>query len=522
MFTYHGVTFSAEEILKYLRKSRSDDVLLTVEEVLARHEKILDEWAERNIGEPIPECNTFREIVSGETISDRPEIQKILRMIEQPQYKAIVCVEVQRLSRGDLEDAGRLIKLLRYTNTFVITPQKAYDLNDEFDREMFERELKRGNEFLEYTKKIMQRGIIESVKDGNYVGSVAPYGYDKIFVTEGKKKVPTLQINEQEAEAVRMIFDMYVNEDMGMNNIARRLNDLCIPTRTGKLWQSYTIKDMLENVHYIGKVRRNWRKTITVVEDGEFVRMRPKSSPDNHLVFEGKHEAIISEELFKQARAKQGRNHKSKATTKVRNPLASLVYCQCGRAMSLRTYKENGKERSAPRLLCDNQAYCHTSSVTYDEVLEEVIKVLQNCIADFEIKLNADNRNNIEAHNNIVKRLEAKLQELKKKELSQWEKYAEEGMPKHVFDKLNEKVLREQEDVKNALLTAKETAPTVEDYEEKLCRFTDALEMLKNPDASAQDKNRLLKACIERIEYSRGKSNRWHQEPFTLDIKLKV
>ena len=265
MFSYHGVTFSAEELLKYLRKSRTDDPLLSVEEVLERHEKILDDWVERNIGGAVPESNTFREIVSGETIQARPEIQKALRLIEAPKYKAILTVEVQRLSRGDLEDAGRLIKLLRYTNTFVITPQKTYDLNDEYDRDAFERELKRGNEYLEYSKKIMLRGRLESVKEGNYIGSIPPYGYDKDFIVEGKKKYPTLKINEREADVVRMIYDLYVNQDMGKVNIAHRLNKLRVPTRKGDKWTQSAIKDMLENEHYIGKVKWNWRKCVTVV-----------------------------------------------------------------------------------------------------------------------------------------------------------------------------------------------------------------------------------------------------------------
>ena len=134
---------SPDELLLYLRKSRSDDPLLSVEEVLSKHETMLDEWCIRNMGGKVPEENKFREIVSGETIEDRPEIKKVLSLIESPKYKAIIVVEVQRLSRGDLEDAGRLIKLLRYTSTKVITPTKTYDLNEEYDRDFFERELKR-------------------------------------------------------------------------------------------------------------------------------------------------------------------------------------------------------------------------------------------------------------------------------------------------------------------------------------------------------------------------------------------
>lgn len=265
-----------EEILEYLRKSRADDPLLSVEEVLSRHEQILDEWAERNLGAKIPEENKYREVVSGETIADRPEVQEVLKKIESPKIKAILIVEVQRLSRGDLEDAGRLIKLLRYTNTLVITPQKIYDLRDEYDRDAFERELKRGNEYLEYQKKIMNRGKLLSVSQGNYIGSEPPYGYDKIWVTEGKRKCPTLAINEEEANVVRMIFDMYVNQDMGRPNICYRLDELGIKPPRGERWSHAGLKDLLENVHYLGKVKWNWRKTVTIVEDGEIIKTNPK------------------------------------------------------------------------------------------------------------------------------------------------------------------------------------------------------------------------------------------------------
>ena len=110
------------EVYEYDRKSRSDDPLLSVEEVLEKHGKILEEYAIKNLMGPIPEENKYREVGSGESLDSRPEILKLLKIIESPAVKAILVVDVQRLSRGDLEDAGRLIKLLRYTNTYVITP----------------------------------------------------------------------------------------------------------------------------------------------------------------------------------------------------------------------------------------------------------------------------------------------------------------------------------------------------------------------------------------------------------------
>lgn len=516
-----------EETLLYSRKSRTDDPTLTVEEVLAKHETILDETAERFIGGKVPEENRFREIVSGETIKDRPEIQKVLKMIESPRYKAILIVEVQRLSRGDLEDAGRLIKLIRYTNTLVITQHKVYNLQDEYDREAFERELKRGNEFLEYQKKIMTRGRLQAVKEGNYLGSIPPYGYDKTVVMDGKRKCHTLKINEAEADVVRMVFDMYVNQNIGTVTIAHHLNELGIKPRKTDFWQQESILPILNNVHYIGKVKWNWRKTINIVEDGEITKSRPKSRIEEYLVYDGKHEAIISEELFNAAQEKQGNNPRTKPKTELRNPLAGLMFCRCGRAMVYKAHIKKGKQKASPRYNCNNQVYCKTASCLYDEIIERIICVLEECVADFEMRIANDNSDAVKLHNNLIERLKSKLEELNKKEINQWEKYTEEEMPKHIFDMLNEKVLKEKEEVQQALCKAYESMPDPVDFEEKLMTFQNALEALKNPDVSVKYKNALLKACIERIEYFRSDTKEKTNSkrlatPIELDIKLKV
>ena len=551
MFRYNfAEQFKPDEILVYLRKSRSDDPTLTVEEVLAKHEAMLDEWAERNLGSKVPDENKFYEVVSGETIKERPEFQRVLQMIESPKYKAIMVVEVQRLSRGDLEDAGRLIKLLRYTNTYCITPPKTYDIRDEYDRDMFERELKRGNEFLEYTKKIMNNGRLLSVSQGNYIGSVPPYGYDKTWVMDGKRKCPTLKENKEQADVVRMIFDMYVNQDMGRTNIAHRLDELGIKPPKGKFWSPEALKDMLENVHYIGKVKWNWRKTVTIVEDGQIIKTNPKSKVGEYLIYDGKHEAIISEELFQAAREKQGRNHRTKSTTKIRNPLAGLLWCQCGRSMTLRTYKPH---KSEPRLLCTGQVHCKSGSCLYEEMIDRVCEILKQCIEDFEIRLKNDTGDSMKLHAKLIKNLEKRLQDLQAKELAQWEAQSDPDpanrMPPEIFKQLNAKLLKEKEEVQQALCNAYESMPNPVDYEEKLVRFKDALDAMLDPEADAQKKNRLLKACIERIEYTRERPQRlqsqqvryydreqkrtrsksplstggnWSNPPIELDVKLKV
>lgn len=504
MYYQPKIDFKPEEVIDYLRKSRSDDPLLTVEEVLSKHEAMLDEWAEKHLGAVVPEENKYREVVSGETIAERPEINRVLRLIESPRYKAVAVVEPQRLTRGDLEDIGRLMKLLKHTNTLVITPQRIYDLRDEYDWDAFERELKRGNDYLEYTKKILNRGRLLSVSQGNYVGNTAPYGYDKTFVTEGKRKCPILVPNKEEADVVRMMFDLYVNKDMGCTNICKKFDAMGIKPPKGEYWSANAVTKMLQNIHYIGKVKWNHRKTMTIVEEGEFKKTRPVAKVGEYLIYDGKHEAIIPEELFNAAQAKKGKNTRQKPNTKIRNPFAGLLWCKCGRAMSLRTYKNRD---AAPRLLCDGQTHCRTGSCLYTEIEDRVKVILSDCIKDFEVRLKNNEGDSVKLHMRLIKNLETKQKELEEKELAQWEAQADpdpaKRMPQHIFQQLNEKLLKEKEDVRQALCKAYESMPEPVNYEEKIAQFTEALNALNSHDVDAKTKNRLLKACIDRIEYHR-------------------
>lgn len=558
MYYRTPIDFAPEEVIDYLRKSQSDDPNLTVQEVLEKHETDLDEWDDRNfgIGKRVPQQNRFYEVVSGESLKDRSEMQKVLRLIESPRYRAVKVYDLQRLTRGDLEDVGRLMKLFKLTGTLIITtrPERIFDLRDEYDFEAVERDLKSGNSYLQYAKKVMGAGRLQSVARGNFIGSIAPYGFNKITVMDGKKKCPTLEENQEQADVVRMIFDMYVNQDMGCQSICNRLDSLNIKPPKGKHWSPPAMQDMLENIHYIGKVKWNWRKTVTIVEDSEIIKTRPKAKIGEYLIYEGRHDGIISEELFNAAQAKKGRNARVKPDTKVRNPLASILFCKCGRAMSYRTYKKkDGTERGPARLLCDGQQHCKSGSVIYDEMIDRVCSILEQCIEDFEIRLQNDTGDSAKLHAKLIKNLEAKLKALEAKELAQWEAQADpdedKRMPHHIFKQLNEKLLKEKDEIKEALCKAYESKPEPVDYQEKIMMFSDALNALRDPEVDAAEKNKLLKRCIERIEYSREKPQRieskqvryydkeqkrtrwksplktggnWTSPPIELDVKLKV
>lgn len=536
--------FLADEVSKYGRKSRTDDPLLSVEEVLAKHDKILDEYAEKYLGGPIPEKNVFREIKSSESIDDRPEMLRLLRLIESPKIKAILVVEVQRLCRGDLEDMGRLIKLLRYTDTYVITPHKIYDLRDEYDRDAFERELKRGNEYLEYTKKILNRGRLASVKEGNYIASKAPYGFERVTMKYDKRECHTLVEKKDEADVVRLIFDLYCNHNMGTTMICRKLESMGVKTKNGlSHWKPPVICDILENVHYIGKVRWNFRKTIKIVEDQEVKKLRQKAGTNEYLVFDGKHDPIISEELFNRAQEISGTKHRTKTDTTLKNPFSGLIHCKCGYKMGYNTYRQNGKLLGKPRLKCSNQVHCKSGSVFFDEMMDYICRTLEDCIEDFEMRIKNDQSNSVKLHKDLISNLEKKLKVLEDKEVLQWEAQydpdPDKRLPAPIFKKLNEKLLQEKSEIKRALCEAYESVPKPVDYENKILSFRTALNALQDSKVSVEDKNQYLKDIIERIDYVRPpvvritKENehlypedkfnkrRFHNEPWKATITLK-
>lgn len=491
-----------DQILIYLRKSRTDDPALTVSETVAKHETMLDDWCRRNLGELVPECNRFREVVSGETIAARPEVQKVLRLIEQPQFRAVLVVEPQRLSRGDLEDIGRLTKLLRYTSTIVITLQFIYDLTDERDREYFERELMRGNDYLQYSKRIMQNGLRLSAENGNYLGSTPPYGYRIAKIKEGKRKASTLAIVPEEAEAVRMMFRMYA-AGSGAATICKVLNDSGIRPRSADFWRPPVIYRILDNPHYIGLIRYDFRRMQKTVVDGEIKVIRRKRTDAG--LYPGKHPAIITQELWDSVQAARKARHLPpiRSHLDIQNPLAGIMYCQCGSVM-IKAAQLKGRNI---RIHCKDQARCGNAGCTVDVLMQMISDAIREEIADRTITEGIIGADDAELAAGKVKALTGRLAALEAKRESLWDKYAEDGMPKDIFDRLLARTESDISAVTDQLAAAKreaEITATSVTAQTSLHAALDALSV----DAPPKEANAMLRAVIERITYSRARQYR--------------
>lgn len=501
-----------DKYLVYLRKSRSDGESETVEDVLAKHETIIQEFAVKTFGSPIPESCIFREVVSGETIQDRPEINKLLDIIQNEPIKGVLTIEPQRLSRGDLSDCGTIIRAFRYTDTLIITPTKTYDLSDKFDRKFFEMELMRGNDYLEYIKEIMMRGRIASVNAGNFIGSVPPYGYNKVKIGKSYTLVPNA-----EADTLRMIFELCANEKLGTTMIANRLNELGIKPRKSSYWTNASVRDILRNPVYIGKIRWNWRKTIKKYENGDIITSRPKSDPESWMIVNGKHEPIISEDLFQAVQQRFGNTPRSKANHELANPFAGLIRCQCGKAM----VQQAQRKGIQTRIHCPYQKYCGNKSASCSDLEQVIIEGLNNIITDLKSKLN-NNKPEYNVNSEIINKLSKELNALETQQNKLYDLLEQGVYTSAVFVMRNEALAEKRKKLEEAFAKAKEISQTAVNYQEMIVSLSEAVDVIRNPDISPKRKNVLLRSVIKEIEYSRKKedSRSNYDPPISISISL--
>lgn len=505
----------------YLRKSRQDDQAETVEEVLAKHETILQEYCEREFGGRVPEENIYREVVSGESIAAREEVRKVLARIEDPTITGVVVVEPSRLSRGDLADCAKLINSLRFSHTIVYTPMMSYDLENKMERKFFQDELLRGNDYLEYTKEILARGRVAAIKRGCFISYAAPYGYDKAL----KGKDHSLEPND-DADTVRMIFALYTEDDLTPLQIAQKLNELKVRAPKGDKWVKDGVRYILTNVHYIGKVSYYKKRQTMVMEYGDLKKKTLKQPDDQVLIAEGIHDAIIDQETWEKAQAK-AHPPRVRSDLTLANPLARMLFCsKCGRTMKKKGYI-NGTE---DRYVCRTAPACFRS-VKVSYLLSALIFALENSeLPELESKVKNGDGNARKIQERLIAKLEKQMEEYRQQEDKQYELLEKGKYTEDVFDRRNADLRAKMEECQKALYKAKAEMPESVNYEERIIALKDAITMLKDPDATAEEKNRVLRVIVDRIEYTSlpgigsNKKDQYHKgpAPFTLDVKLRL
>lgn len=313
----------------YLRKSRADDAGESVEATIARHKKILSEFADKN---GIAIAESYEEVVTGDGLFVRPEMLRLLQDVEAGRYESVLCMDIDRLGRGGQKDAGIILEAFKYSGTKIATLDKTYDLENELDEELAEFKTFMSRRELKIITKRLRRGLRETVREGAYIAN-APYGYEKTVID----RRPSLKIKESEAYFVRMIFDLYVNQGLGCASIAETLNSLGAKPRRADHFYRTSVQHILCNPAMCGKIVWDRTKWIRKGKFGNDRCVRLRQPEDAWIVAKGLHEPIISEELFRQAQQiYHGRYHPPCNDGTIRNPLSGLVFCaRCKKPMQM-------------------------------------------------------------------------------------------------------------------------------------------------------------------------------------------
>ena len=494
----------------YLRKSRADveQEAAGGEDTLARHRRALLDLAAR---QRLTVTQIYEEVVSGETLAARPEMQKLLAAVDQGAFAGVLVMEVERLARGDTIDQGIVAQSFKYSDTKIITPLKTYDPNNEYDEEYFEFGLCMSRREYKTINRRLQRGRVASVNEGKWAAHIAPYGYRRKKLEH--EKGWTLEIVEDQAQWVRRMFEWYTQptewhgsrKQLGQSLIAKRLNSLGVPSPSGGIWTAPVIREILTNPAYIGMVRWGWRKNKKTVQDGVVVTSRPRSV--DCTVTQGIHPPIVDREIFEQAQERA--RHPSRPGPKqveIKNPLAGLVVCgSCGHSMVRRPY-QSGRQES---LIC---AYpgCTTVSSDLQVVEAAALAAMEKWLEDFRAEYTAQERPDTGPVEDALAALQKDLSQLDSQEARAYDLVEQGVYSSEVFLNRTRTISARREK-----LTAQ--ARQLQEELARLDHLADAREQIipqmqhvldVYPAATIAEKNHLLGSVLEKIEYRKTRRDR--------------
>lgn len=494
------INSNMEQYCIYLRKSRKDMEAesMGAGETLARHEKImLDLAKQRNliIG------RIYKEIVSGESISARPVMQELLQDVEEGLWKGVLVVEVERLARGNTIDQGIVAETFKYSSTQIITPTKNYDPNNEFDEEYFEFGLFMSRREYKTIRRRLHRGTIATIQEGKAVTS-APYGYEKYKL---KGKGYSYRIVEDKAKVVKMIFELYTS-GKNLGEIRSTLLQLGIKSPNGAdTWWKSTLQAVLCNITYTGKIKYIDKKTLKKRNElGKIVYVK-NPNPEVYIV-NGLHEPIIDEETFQKAQSIYKQHQLADTRTKeqfeLKNPLSTLIKCKvCGRTMKRLT----GGFDPNIRIGCRNY---DTSSSSLELVENKVLESLKIILNDYKLDLKKATEKQkldilIKNTNNQIEQLNQELDKSNSQKSKLYDLLEQGIYDNATFLERSNLLAQKLADITTKIQELNNLKAEYEKQKEKkeliIPKIENVIELY--PYATIEQKNKLLKSCIKKVEY---------------------
>ena len=365
-------------------------------------------------------------------------------------------------------------------------------------------------------------GRVRAAKRGCFIGQYAPYGYKKVKI--GKDN--TLEIVEDEAEVVRLMFDLYTKEQLTPYRIACRLNQLGVKAPRGEKWVKDTVRVMLRNAHYNGKIVFNKIKHTPVLERGDIVVKRLTQEDEDIIVAEGKHQAIIDNATWQAAQELVARNPRQKHTHDLKNPYSGILRCaKCGKVLYQHPYKH-----AEDRYECRTRPRCY-KSIRIGPLAEAILAALEDAeLPELQLRLKNNDGDAVKIQKRRLAKLERQMEDYRDQEEKQYELLETGKYSQDLFDRRNAILRAKMEDCQEQLYKTRSLMPQAIDYAERIAKLQEAIAILKDPEATPTEKNKTLGVIVDRIDFTGSPSDTKNKkrlpkdavDPFNITVTLRL
>lgn len=414
------------------------------------------------------------EGISGAGITERTGLIKALKLIQTEKIDYLIVWKLSRLSRK-VADVVKITEKLDNNKTYLISVKDNIDTSSPMGKPF----LYIASIFAEMERDTMivqvKGGMVQKAREGRWNGGISPLGYDLID--------KELIINESEAEIVKLIFKEYLKGN-GYKTVAKTINEKGYRTRKGSVFSGNTVKDILTNPTYAGKIRwgklKNWGKKNA---EGE----RKREYNNEVIIVDGIHESIIDLEDFNKVQEiLEGNPRHSVKQFTSNHILSGILRCpDCGYGMSIQIAKSRGKTYSY--YSCNqyaNKKTCSPNLTPQDAIENEFFEIFEKILNEDDfmnrILSSLSNFNNqIADLEKIISRKEAEIKKLKAKE-----------------DKLFDELLEGNAGYKEKIrLRIEENSNKLEAIEGEIKNLMDDIDVLKNKSLNLNEISELLKSA---------------------------
>ena len=325
------------------------------------------------------------EAITGTKVEKREGFQEMIRKCQNGEIDLILTKSISRFSRNT-QDIIKYVRMLRDRNVAIVFEKEninTLDMNGEMLLTILSS-LSQGE--VESLSENVKVGLKMKMKRGELVGFNGCLGYDYHPDTK------SITVNEQEAETVRFIYDMYL-QGYGSSTIAKRLMEMGVKNKLGKVeWHDHGVMGIIKNEKYKGDILLG--KTFTV--DPISKRRLANMGDEDRYYIRDHHEPIVSREVWDKAdeiRLKRVRPRLMESTGNRERytrqfTFSSMLECgYCGHKLSRRTRHQTTTTKK-PVWQCMNATKNGISSCPNCKAIDEAI--IENAFLD-AFRLLADN-----------------------------------------------------------------------------------------------------------------------------------